>query len=87
VDARQTLPTQQPLAQEAAVQRHWPPTHSVPAPHGALLPHRQAPAAQRSAVTPLHTGPAPQAQAPAAEQPSAVAPQAAQAEPGAPHEG
>jgi hypothetical protein len=41
----QALSSQHPVGHAAPVQRQVPPTHSSPAPHGALLPHAQPPSA------------------------------------------
>ncbi|MBX7115206.1 MAG: hypothetical protein K1X64_12835 [Myxococcaceae bacterium] len=42
--------SQQPLGHDPAVQRHWPPTHTWPALHSALVPQAQLPSVQVSAV-------------------------------------
>lgn len=61
LDVTQTPAAQQPFGQDVASQTHWAPTQRFPAPHGALLPHAQAPAVQRSAVSALHAPHAPPA--------------------------
>ncbi len=43
-------PSQQPLGQLAAVQRHWPLWQTWPTAHALVVPHLQAPLAQLSAV-------------------------------------
>ena len=42
--------SQQPVGHDAESQTHWPPTHSRPAPQGALAPHWQLPFTQLSAL-------------------------------------
>jgi hypothetical protein len=44
------LASQQPVGHEVASQTHAPPTQRLPAAHGALVPHRQAPPTQASAL-------------------------------------
>jgi hypothetical protein len=48
VEGTQAAPAQQPVVQEVGSQMHWPPEHRCPAPHGPLVPQRQAPVVQRS---------------------------------------
>jgi hypothetical protein len=48
VPARQVVPEQQPVEQDVPLQTHAPPTHAWPLPHGAFVPHLQAPPEQRS---------------------------------------
>jgi hypothetical protein len=56
----QTLLEQQPVAQLAEVQTHWPLVQRWPAMHAALLPHLQLPPVQLSArlvSQPVHAAP------------------------------
>jgi hypothetical protein len=62
--ALQTLPEQQPFAQEVASQTHAPPTHRCPLVHAAPPPQEQPPAVQPSAMVVLQL-----------EQPLPLAPQ------------
>lgn len=51
---RQAVPAQQPLPHEVESQTHWLLKQRCPAPHGALVPQRQAPAPQLFAVSESH---------------------------------